>query len=85
MKVPKEECISAGEPLLLYYLVGNETFPFKPYLLRPNPRGGKKTLNADQHVYNYQLSARRIIENVFGILASQWRIYRKPIIDQLPA
>ncbi|XP_018372439.1 PREDICTED: uncharacterized protein LOC108767196 [Trachymyrmex cornetzi] len=84
IKVPKEECIYAGGPLLPYCLVGDEAFPLKPYLLRSYPRGGKKTLNADQHVYNYRLSrARRIIENVFGILASQWRIYRKPIIARV--
>ncbi|KYN10272.1 Putative nuclease HARBI1 [Trachymyrmex cornetzi] len=81
MKVPKEECIYAGGPLLPYCLVRDEAFPLKPYLLRPYPRGDKKTLNADRHVYNYRLSrARWIIENVFRILASQWRIYRKPII-----
>jgi len=32
-------------------------------------------------VFNYRLSeARRIVENAFGLLASVFRIFRKPLI-----
>jgi len=59
--------------------LGDEAFPLKSYLFRPYPRRGG--LTPEQDIYNYRLShIRRIIENTFGIIASQWRIYRKPII-----
>ncbi|XP_011706774.1 PREDICTED: uncharacterized protein LOC105461949 [Wasmannia auropunctata] len=48
-------------------------------MLRPYP--GKNGLSQEQDIFNYRLTrARRMIESIFGILASQWRIYRKPII-----
>jgi len=75
MNLPKAKSIFDGGPSLPYCLVGDEAFPLKPYLLRPYPRGSKKELSTEQHIFNYRLCrARRIIENSFGILASQWRI-----------
>lgn len=79
MNIPQPAAIKEGGPILPYCLVGDEAFPLKSYLLRPYPRKGR--LTPEQNIYNYRLSrARRIIENTFGIIASQWRIYRKPII-----
>ncbi|KYM96257.1 hypothetical protein ALC62_13073 [Cyphomyrmex costatus] len=77
--------LSAPKPLwedgpdLPYIIVADEAFPLTPYLLRPY--SGKDGLCTEQRIYNYRLSrARRMIENTFGILASQWRIFRKPIL-----
>ena len=41
--------------------------------MRPLARNG---LTNERHIYNCRLSrARRVVENAFGILANQWRLY----------
>ncbi|XP_054929960.1 uncharacterized protein [Dermacentor andersoni] len=75
---------SAG--LIPYLMVGDEAFPLKPYLMRPYPRRALHAYRVSQYseylkraVFNYRLSrARRLIENSFGILASRWRILKRP-------
>ena len=47
-------------------------------MIRPYP---VRNLPEAQAVYSYRLSrARKVIENTFGILASRWSIFRRPII-----
>ena len=49
-----------------YFLVGDEIFPLKPWLLGPYPG---RLLQLLEMIYNYRhLRARRAIENAFGIL-----------------
>ncbi|XP_070392791.1 uncharacterized protein [Dermacentor albipictus] len=77
---------SAG--LIPYLMVGDEAFPLKPSLMRPYSRRDLQRHRADgttneayvmRATFNYRLSrARRLIENSFGIMASRWRILRRP-------
>lgn len=79
MDLPAPKPLWENGPDLPYVIVADEAFPLTPYLLRPY--SGKDGLSTEQRIYNYRLSrARRMIENSFGILASQWRIFRKPIL-----
>ena len=50
------------------FLVGDEIFPLKAWLLRPYPGN----LTDSQKVFNYRLSrSRRTMENTLGILVSR--------------
>ena len=61
----------------LYFLVGDEIFLLKPWLLCLYPGRLLKLLEMN---YNYRDSrARRVIENAFGILRAHWRIFSHPV------
>lgn len=62
-----------------YVFVGDEAFPLKTSLIKPYPRNA---LDDKKRIFNYRISrARRVIENTFGICASRFRIFRRPIIS----
>ena len=61
-----------------FVIVADDAFPLKNYILKPYPRSTLWDLS--KRVFNYRLSrARRTVENAFGILASRFRIFYKPI------
>jgi hypothetical protein len=60
-----------------YFLVGDEAFALKQWMLRPY---SGRDLPEDLRIFNYRLSrTRRVIENVFGILAARWQVFHRPI------
>lgn len=78
IKLPKPTTVDGCslDPLP-YYMVGDEIFPLKTWLMRPYPG---KQLQEDGAIYNYRHSrARRVIENAFGILVARWRLFNTPI------
>ena len=77
MNLPSAEDLAGfSRNPLNYFLLGDEIFRLKAWLLRPY----SGNLTDSQKVFNYRLSkSRRTIENTFGILASRWRIFRHPI------
>ncbi len=61
-----------------YVFTGYEAFLLKTYLVKPYPRS---SIGIKERVANYRISrARRVVENAFGIAASRFRIFRRPII-----
>ena len=74
---PSSPIVDQGEPMPLT-LVADEAFPLMKHLMRPFPG---KHCDSEEKSFNYRLfRARRTVENTFGILASRWRFFRKPVI-----
>ncbi|KAJ8667230.1 hypothetical protein QAD02_008892 [Eretmocerus hayati] len=79
LNIPPPELVVEGGPRFPYCFVADEAFPLLPNVLRPYP--GKANCSLAKKVFNYRVGwPRRRIENTFGILASRWRIFRKPIL-----
>ncbi|KAL2099423.1 hypothetical protein ACEWY4_005903 [Coilia grayii] len=57
-----------------FVFVADEAFPLRKNIMRPYP--GHTT--GEKRAFNFRLShVRRIVECAFGILATQWRVYRR--------
>ena len=77
MDIPHAKSFAGITNPLPYYLVGDDAFALDQHLMKPYPGYG---LNHTQRIFNYRLSrSRRIIENVFGVLTSRFRVFRRTI------
>ena len=60
-----------------FVVVGDDAFPLRHNFMKPYPL---RNLSSEQRVFNYRLSrARRIVENLFGIFANRFRVFRSPV------
>ena len=60
-----------------YVFVGDDAFALKSYMMKPY---SQKDLTTEKRIYNYRHSrARRISENLFGILANKWRVFQQSL------
>lgn len=77
LNIPKSETVGNSTKELPYVFLGDEAFGLRPDFLKPFPHGD---LCKEKKNFNYRLSrARRIIENVFGIMAARFRILHTAI------
>ncbi len=75
--IPSPKPLPGRDKDIPYVIVADEAFPLKPNMMKPYPQGA---LTDERRIINYRLSrVRRIVENVFGILGSRFRIFQKPM------
>uniref|UniRef100_A0A3P8N7S1 DDE Tnp4 domain-containing protein n=1 Tax=Astatotilapia calliptera TaxID=8154 RepID=A0A3P8N7S1_ASTCA len=77
LHLPPDQPLPGGEHrgAQPHVFVADEAFPLRRELMRPFPG---RLLPLEKRVFNYRLSrARMIVEGAFGILSSQWRLYRR--------
>lgn len=77
IKLPERAALLGNDDLMPYVFLGDDAFALKTYMMKPYPQSN---LTIDKRIYYYRHSrARRISENLFGILANRWRVYFMPI------
>lgn len=79
VEIPPDEKIIGREKAVPYVFVADGAFPLKENILKPYPGSHEK--GSAKRIFNYRLSrARRVVENVFGILSAVFRVFRKPML-----
>ncbi|XP_065668217.1 uncharacterized protein LOC136088435 [Hydra vulgaris] len=78
LNFPDPSCISGYSKSITfrYTFLADEAFALQSHMMRPYPR--RTNLDKTEIVFNYRLS--RGSENSFGVLASRFRIFRRPIV-----
>lgn len=80
LEIPPPKPLPGRNMNIPHVFVGDDAFGLTSYLMKPYPQIG---LTEEKRIFNYRLSrCRRISENGFGILASRWRVFRKPLLLQ---
>jgi hypothetical protein len=78
LNIPGPVALPKSQKVLPYMFVADDAFGLKRHMMKPFPT---QNLPIDERVFNYRLSrARRVIENAFGIEATRFRIFCRPII-----
>ena len=77
LNIPKSQLLDDGETVLPYVTVRDDAFPLKENLMKPYPF---QALSYEKRAFNYRLSrARRLEQNVFGILTNHFQVFLLPI------
>lgn len=78
--IPPAAALPSTSVVLPRVILGDEAFALTNTMMKPYPRA-QSLLDKSKAIYNYRhCRARRTTENVFGIMASYFRIFFTPII-----
>lgn len=79
LNLPSDKTLPNRKIKVPYVFLGDDAFSLNQNLMKTYPAEQKR--GSKKRIYNYRLSrARRIIENVFGIMSSIFRVLRKPML-----
>lgn len=77
LNIPAPENPTENSDPLPFVYIGDEAFALRHDFLKPYPQ---RQLDHDKRIYNYRICrARRIVENVFGILTARFQIFHSAI------
>ena len=77
LNIPAPSPLPGRNDPIPYMMVADEAFLLKEYITKPY---SQRYLTRENIIFNYRLSrARRIVENVFGILANRFRAISSPL------
>ena len=78
LNLPADETLPGRTNPVPFVFVADDAFALATHIMKPHP-GHKSGASSPERIFNYRLSrARRMIENVFGILSSKFRVLLKP-------
>lgn len=78
LNLPLDHPLPNREKSVPYVFLGDGAFALHKHIMKPF--SGSHNVGTKERTFNYKLSSSRVIvENVFGILTSVFRIFRKPI------
>lgn len=73
LNIPKDEPLPSKTEMMPYVFIGDGAFALSKYTMKPY--SGVYEKGNSKRIFNYRLSrARRIVENVFGIMSSVFRV-----------
>lgn len=77
LNLPLPETLPYSQQSCPFFMVGDDAFPLKEYLMKPYPW---RNLSPQESKFNYRLSrARQVVEVAFGILSQRFRIFLSTI------
>jgi len=79
LNLPLECPLPGREKPIPFVFLADNAFPLGKNMMKPYP--GLNQKGSPERIHNYRLSrGRRVVENVFGILSSGFRVFRKPML-----
>lgn len=86
LNLPPDTSLPGRNESVPYVFVSDGTFTLHKHIIKPYV--GNHSIGTKERTFNYKLSSSRVVvENVFGVLTSAFRIFQKPIeieIDNVP-